>query len=415
MTHNKGKPLHRLIRLIVAFLVAVLGFSPAVAMAAMQGYDISSWQPANITRMVDADLAVVKVTQGTGYVSPVWRTQAQGAVDTGKALGLYHYAGGGNATAEADFYLSQIGRYVGQSALVLDWESNQNAAWGNGSWVWTFASRIHDRTKVWPLIYVQASAIRQIPQIVWDHCGLWVAQYANMSPTGYQSNPWNLGAYGEAMRQYTSTGRLPGYSGNLDLNIFMGERWQWDAYAKGDGAVTPKPALTETTTGGGQQSQQTGDRQCVVVQPGQSLSSIATQYGGAWSDWTGYRSGNPSLIYAGETVCRGAAQQTPTQQGTAQTGRTISVTVVKNDTIGKIAARYNAYPLSAWRVPSGNINMIWPGQVVTYGSGSSRTYTVRPYDTLSGIATSLGVPMSSITGYRSGNPALIYPGEVLTY
>ena len=138
-----------------------------------------------------------------------------------------------------------------------------------------FVQRIHDRTRVWPLVYVQASAIGQIPQQVWDKCGLWVAQYANMLPTGYQSNPWNYGAYGEAMRQYSSTGRLPGYSGNLDLNVFRGERWQWDAYAQGDGAKRPSTPLPETTAGAtGQQTANTG-RQCVVVQAGDSLSAIA--------------------------------------------------------------------------------------------------------------------------------------------
>lgn len=65
---------------------------------------------------------------------------------------------------------------------------------------------------------MQASAINQIPQRVWDNCGLWVAQYANMNATGYQSQPWLLGRYGEVMRQYTSNGRIPGYSGALDLN-----------------------------------------------------------------------------------------------------------------------------------------------------------------------------------------------------
>ncbi|BAQ97337.1 hypothetical protein [Bifidobacterium bifidum] len=33
------------------------------------------------------------------------------------------------------------------------------------------------------------------------------------------------------MRQYTSNGRLPGYAGPLDLNVFRGEAWQWDKYA----------------------------------------------------------------------------------------------------------------------------------------------------------------------------------------
>lgn len=43
------------------------------------------------------------------------------------------------------------------------------------------------------------------------------------------------------------------------------------------------------------------------------------------------------------------------------------------------------------------------------------TYTVKAGDTLSGIAGRLGVPMSQIKGYRSGNANLIYPGEVLSY
>lgn len=43
------------------------------------------------------------------------------------------------------------------------------------------------------------------------------------------------------------------------------------------------------------------------------------------------------------------------------------------------------------------------------------TYTVKSGDTLSGIAGRLGVSQSSLTGYRSGNPNLIYPGEVLSY
>lgn len=42
-------------------------------------------------------------------------------------------------------------------------------------------------------------------------------------------------------------------------------------------------------------------------------------------------------------------------------------------------------------------------------------YTVQKGDTLSAIGARLGVDWRSISGYRSGNPNLIYPGEVLTY
>lgn len=423
MLHNKGKPWpKRILALATAIMVASM---PQTALADMQGIDVSSWQPGNITRLVDADFAVVKATQGTSYTNPYWKSQIRGAVDTGKSIGLYHYAGGGNATTEADWFLSVVSDYVGDAVLVLDWESNQNGQWGNGAWVWTFVSRVHSRTNVWPIVYVQASAISQIPQQVWDKCGLWVAQYASNATTGYQSNPWRLGAYGEAMRQYTSSGRLAGYAGNLDLNLFRGEEWQWDAYARGDGAKRPSTgssSTTHTTTGSsggsnGSSSSSGSGKVCVVVQSGDTLSGIASRYGGSVSQWSGYRSGSASLIYPGETVCRTGTSGSGSS-GSTSSG-TLRVTIKSGDTISAIAARHNAYPLTAWTVPSGNINLIYPGQVATYKgattTSTSRTYTVRSGDTLSGIAARLGVGISQITGYRSGNPSLIYPGEVLRY
>ena len=348
----------RLRNVVCGLLCAVmLVFAPS-AYADMQGVDVSSWQPIDISRMVEADFAIVKVTQGTGYVNPNWQGQSSGALDTGKKLGLYHYAGGGDPTAEADYFLSNAGGYVGRALLALDWEAKQNAAWGNGAWVRTFVNRVHDRTGVWPLVYVQASAIGQIPQDVWDDCGLWVAQYANKYPTGYQSHPWNAGLYGEAMRQYASTGRLPGYSGNLDLNVFWGDAWQWDAYANPKGAHKPSGGTSQpskpSTSGGSSQS--CTPSMCVTVRAGDSLSRIAALYGGSWVDWSGYRSGNPNLIYPGETVCRNG----------------------------------------------GGSNV-----------ASSGRYVVRSGDTLSGVASRYGISWTAIRGYRSGNPNLIYPGETL--
>ena len=91
--------------------------------------------------------------------------------------------------------------------------------------------------------------------------------------------------------------------------------------------------------------------------------------------------------------------------------------------ISASAKRTGLYPLSAWRVPSGNINRIYPGQVVVYRGGSTtatrpssgRTVTVKRGDTLSGIAARLGISYTQLHGYRSGNPSLTYPGEVLSY
>ena len=61
-------------------------------------------------------------------------------------------------------------------------------------------------------------------------CGLWVAQYADDSQTGYQDSPWNEGAYECAIRQYSSHGRLSGWDGDLDLDKAYMDADAWAAY-----------------------------------------------------------------------------------------------------------------------------------------------------------------------------------------
>lgn len=232
--------------------------------------------------------------------------------------------------------------------LVLDWESQDNPQFGNGAWVETWVRHVHDRTQVWPIVYVQASALGQLTSFVREHCGVWIAQYASMAVTGYQETPWLYGAYGEAMRQYTSNGYVSGYAGRLDLNYFRGERWQWDAYAHGDGANVSAP---ETNTGGN-----VAQSACVVVASGDTLSGIAARTGLLpWQSWYGYASGNPAVIYPGETVCYGGA----VQPNVARTH-----TVVFGESLWSI------FGCDWARVASlnglSNPSLIYPGQILRY-------------------------------------------------
>ncbi|MBC6498532.1 hypothetical protein H7R52_07040 [Weissella confusa] len=57
---------------------------------------------------VQADLVIVKATQGTTYVSPEADTQYQGAKSAGRLLGVYHFATGDGAVEEAKFFLSNV-------------------------------------------------------------------------------------------------------------------------------------------------------------------------------------------------------------------------------------------------------------------------------------------------------------------
>lgn len=62
--------------------------------------------------------------------------------------------------------------------------------------------------------------------------GLWIAQYADDSPTGYQDALWNEEAYTCAIRQYSSHGRLNGWNGDLDLDKFYGDKDARNKYAE---------------------------------------------------------------------------------------------------------------------------------------------------------------------------------------
>lgn len=344
--------------IIACFCVSLLVFVP-VASADMRGVDVSNWQCDIDTYALDADFVVAGATWGIGGFNNMCLTngvnqaadyQLGRASASGKSIGVYHYAMGRDARAEADFFVNNVKGYVGRAVLALDWESQDNPQFGNGAWVETWVRHVHDCTQVWPIVYVQASALGQLTSFVREHCGVWVAQYASMAVTGYQERPWLYGAYGEAMRQYTSSGYVPGYVGRLDLNYFRGERWQWDAYARGDGANVSAP---ETNTGGN-----VAQSACVVVVSGDTLSGIAKRTGLLpWQSWHGYGSGNPAVIYPGETVCYGGG--VVAQPDTARTH-----TVASGESLWSIFG-------GDWaRVASlnglSNPNLIYPGQILRY-------------------------------------------------
>lgn len=196
---------------------------------ALNGIDVSSWQKGINLKAVPADFVICKATEGTSYISIDFERQMKQAKSAGKLLGVYHYANGGDAIAEADYFIKTIKNYIGEAMLFLDWESQNNKKWNKATesaFVSQFMKRVQDKTGIKPLLYVQASAINRFKGY-----DLWVAQYANMNPTGYQNKPWNEGKYNCVLRQYSSTGTLSGYGKYLDLNKFYGTAADWKRYA----------------------------------------------------------------------------------------------------------------------------------------------------------------------------------------
>lgn len=200
------------------------------------GIDISSWQENIKLKLVQCDFVIVKVTEGVNYINPFCDQHLQTALNLNKKIGFYHYAQNANnsAQAEAEFFINNSKGYFGKGIPVLDWEE----ATHDVAWALEWLQIVERVTGVKPMIYMSESVVNSYDwsPVVANGNGLWVAKYKGYDPiynydmsnagTEPQVKYWNF----YAMWQYTSSGRLDGYSGNLDCNIFYGDQTAWDKY-----------------------------------------------------------------------------------------------------------------------------------------------------------------------------------------
>jgi lysozyme len=226
----------------------------------LNGIDIASYQSKLDITKIKSDFVIVKATEGTTYVNPSYATHVQQTVSSGKKLGIYHFLrSDSSAVSQADFYLAKIKPYIGKAVLALDVENTTGSVVQNQAGVALakqWLDYVYSKTGVRPLVYTNSSTENALDwsSIKNANYALWLAQYNNYNVVnGFQ--PRNLNGSlkhfsSMAVFQYTSSGRLPGYSGNLDFDVFYGDKSAWDAYAKSTAKpVTPsKPATKPTPT-----------------------------------------------------------------------------------------------------------------------------------------------------------------------
>lgn len=348
----------------------------------MNGIDISNWQNGINLDAVPYDFIIAKATQGKTYVSTDCARQVEQARARGKLFGVYHYIDGSGAIGEADFFIDNIKNWVGEGMLCLDWESNQNSAWGNEDYLRQVAQRVIDRTGIPPVIYVQQSRMAQVKPIADAlNCALWIAQYANMNATGYQDAPWNEGAYSCAIRQYSSCGRLSGYSGNLDLNKAYMDAAAWKKYANpSGGASAPSPAPSKPSASA--PSGSTLDLVYHIVTNDINGDARRDYCGSRYDDVQGFINDthDASASTLAKWIRAGKYGNNPVRQ-----------TVIE-----ACGGKYRE------------------AQDIINGKGKQTTYVVKSGDTLSGIAAKFGTTYQAIAAKNGiSNPNLIYPGQVL--
>lgn len=186
----------------------------------MHGLDISVYQNGINLSNVPGDFAIVKATEGLGYINPAMNSQINNIGN--KVLGLYHFASGNNPISEARFFVSTIKPYLSNAFLVLDFEATAVNLWGVSGAV-KFLKYVESETGKLPVIYMGLSDENRLDWSSAVHYPLWVAQYNNYNAVyGYQ--PRSL--YGSLRNwnkwtifQYTSNGYLQGWNKGLDLDF----------------------------------------------------------------------------------------------------------------------------------------------------------------------------------------------------
>lgn len=292
--------------------------------------DVASHQKGIVTGSLDCDAVICKATEGTGYVNPYCDEHYQSAKASGKLLGVYHYASGGNPEAEAEFFINNVQGYLHEAILVLDWESGDNAAWGDSNWVARFCAHVVALTGINPMIYVQRSAAGQC--IGLGDYGIWLAEYPDYALRGWDDyvEPNYSGDY--AMHQFTSSGNIAGWGDVLDLSLFFGDANAWLAYAGATGQPVPAPQPQPQTYV--QPSVQPSGT-TYIVQAGDTLSGIASMYGTTYQSLAAINNiADPNRIYPGqEIVIDGATTE-------AQVASAVYYTIKPGDTLSGIAACY---------------------------------------------------------------------------
>lgn len=156
-----------------------------------------------------------------------------------------------------------------------------------------------------------------------------------------------------------------------------------------------------------------------VVAPGENLFRIGLRYGLRW-DVIAAANGifNPNAIFAGQRLLipPGGVPQPPT-------GGPVVHVVQPGESLLTIAARYGTtWQAIAAANNVANPNFIFPGQRLTIAFGAPpappaqpRTYTVQRGDNLTAIAARFGSTVQAIMAANNiANPNFIAPGQVLT-
>ncbi|MFE3292036.1 glycoside hydrolase family 25 protein [Rhodococcus sp. NPDC059234] len=232
MTSPRRARIRKVTRLAPLLLAGafVLGVPGVAGAEPVRGPDVASWQHPGgsgidwfAVRRAGHDFAMVKATEGLSYVNPFFIQDGIGMRAAGVVRGAYHYADVRQSPeAQAAFFASTAFPIVsGGLPPVLDLEDAKGLPPAAViDWTHRFLNSVQALTGRQPIIYTYPNfwrtAMANTNQFA--NYPLWIADYNGQNAPGPLPGGWRDWTFW----QYTSTARIPGVNGNVDLNIYSG-------------------------------------------------------------------------------------------------------------------------------------------------------------------------------------------------
>ena len=219
---------------------AVKKMSSSIVSKKSYGVDVASFQTENVS-YTGAKFAIVKLTQGTGYINPKAKAQIKSAKAHGLLVMGYFYATHSGsvslARAEAKYAVEKAKAYgvPAGSYIADDWEEGSGNSVNGGASANTdavlAAMQVIKEAGYKPLVYSGAFSLRNhlsLSRIVksFGTC-LWVASYKVMGRQDSADFNYFPSMDGVAIWQFTDNYRGLGVDGNItlvDLKISSGNQ-----------------------------------------------------------------------------------------------------------------------------------------------------------------------------------------------
>lgn len=194
------------------------------------GADFSSYQP-NVDwptyLTCGRSFALIKATEGTSYLNPLFQSQIDGAEAAGIAVGCFHYYSWTDPAQEARWFVRNVKNVTVLTGvpLAVDFERGSYPIPTNAQWHFdTMLAEVELLAGYPPLWYSSSGFLNPLGIIPPSRNGQWIAIWGPTPPEPIAP------ASVVAIWQHAASQSIPGSLNPTDSDVFFGSVEQFRAY-----------------------------------------------------------------------------------------------------------------------------------------------------------------------------------------